>query len=334
MAEERNSAELADRIPAFGRVDHLVFKVESVVVVAALIAMSIFVFVDVLYQLMVAIDQYHGQSDPKGWLIAGLLIVFVGAMGYASTSNVHFSLGKRIGISVAATLALVGFSVSLTQLESSTVYRVLSIGVGAVLVWHFQKTGSKPGLVVSLAATALFFWFSGGLPQGYSWAQSYSLLLLLWVGFLGASMAARQRRHLRVDLARKLLSPQKLPLFNALSYSAAAMFSGIIFYLSYIYIFDVQSTYIRPIWEFPGWVPAGLQETLQVWPPPEDAGLFERIMRVVLSPIESGEPPDWLKVLAIPVAFALITIRFGMHAFVFLRMALRKESFEEAVEVH
>jgi TRAP-type C4-dicarboxylate transport system permease small subunit len=255
-------------------------------------------------------------------------------MTYASTSNMHWETPKRIAVTTVAVIGLAGFSLGLTRLESSTMYRVLTVVMGAVVLSHMWK--ARPRIEFGIATVALIVTFvvCGELPQGYSWAQSYSLLLLLWVGFLGASMAARQRRHLSIDLARKLLHPKKLPLFNTLSYAAAGLFSGIVFYLSFIYMFDAGSTYIRPIWDLPTWLPQGFQEQLQVWPVPDNASVFERIARVLLAPGEPGEPPDWLKVLAIPVSFFLITLRFGVHALTFAAMAVRKEEFVEALEVH
>jgi len=334
MTDDQSAPVLADQIPWFGRLDGAIFKVETLVVVSSLIVMSVLVFTDVTYQLMVALDQYRSQGDSKGVVISLLLLAFIGGMAFASTSNLGFSMGKRAGVAAGSTALLTAFAISLTHLESSTVYRFLTVVSAAILFWFYWKEGQKKRLVIAAVSMVLVFIACGYLPTGFSWAQSYSLLLLLWVGFLGASMAARQRRHLRVDLARKLLSPAKLPLFNALSYSAAGIFSAIVFYLSYIYIFDVQSTYIRPLWEFPGWLPSGLKEQVQVWPVPENASVFERTLRVFLDMGEPGEPPDWLKVLAIPVAFFLITMRFAMHAFTFGMMAVRKEEFDESVGVH
>ncbi|MFZ5468283.1 MAG: TRAP transporter small permease [Myxococcota bacterium] len=41
---------------------------------------------------------------------------------------------------------------------------------------------------------------------GVIWAQTLALVLTLWVGFFGASIATRERKHLKVDAAERLFS--------------------------------------------------------------------------------------------------------------------------------
>ena len=42
-------------------------------------------------------------------------------------------------------------------------------------------------------------------PNGFGWSQRLGLVLMLWVGLLGTSMAARDGRHIRVDAVRRSL---------------------------------------------------------------------------------------------------------------------------------
>ncbi|MFU8806262.1 MAG: hypothetical protein ACNA8W_20795, partial [Bradymonadaceae bacterium] len=96
----------------------------------------------------------------------------------------------------------------------------------------------------------------------------------------------------------------------------------------------IDSSYMKPIWDAPSWMPTGLQEQLQVYPLPDDASAFRRMLQVAFAPSEPGEVPDWLKVAAIPVSMFLILIRFLGHSFVFARMAIRGEEFSEHMGVH
>lgn len=328
---------LADKLGLFGKIDRGVFKVEVVVVVTALVVMSIVVFTDVVYQLMVAISQYLNAGDPQGYTLSGILLAFVGAMAWSASGagETQRSIGFRAAVTAATLLGTAALGYSLLHLESKTIYRFLLLAHVVPVGLHFHRQEEKKRLGVLVASTLLALVLFGQLPTGYSWAQSYSLLLLLWVGFLGASMAARQRRHLRVDLARKLLTPEKLPWFNAASYTAAAIFSAVVLYLGYIYMFGPDSTYIRPIWDAPSWLPEGLRQTLMSdFPLPDDTPLWRRSLQVLFAPSEPGEIPDWLKVMAIPVSFLFITIRFLGHAFTFARMGMRGESFSEQMGVH
>jgi TRAP-type C4-dicarboxylate transport system permease small subunit len=345
----------------FGTLDTAVYQVEIVVVVLALIIMSVIVFTDVVYQLTFGLQQSLGRGDAGAWAMMLGILAFVGAMCFAISRGKPMErtadyggddeddpeaesaeqeereerpMGVRIGITAGMLAAIVGVSISLVYLQSSTVYRimtlVLTIPVGIFFYNNEQHT--RLGILAVAVATSLYF--MGALPEGYSWSQSYGLFLLLWVGFLGASAAARERRHLRVDLMRKLLSPKWLPHFNALSYLVAAVFTGIIFYLGFIYLFGKDSAYLVPIWEVPEWLPGTLQEELKTFPLPEDASVFTRMLHVLFAPTEPGEVPDWLKVLAIPVSMALIVIRFLGHSFAFARMAVRGEEYEDIPEAH
>ncbi len=336
-ATKLDAPVLADELGFYGTIDRVVFKLEVVIVVTALIIMSIAVFTDVAYQTMVAISQDFRASNADAYTLSALLLSFIGAMAFAAAGSgeKERSLGFRLGVTVAVLIGSSLFGYALLHLESSTVYRALLVAHVIPVALYFQRNEEKKRLGILVVSTVLAFVLFGELPTGYSWAQSYSLLLLLWVGFLGASMAARQRRHLRVDLARKLLSPEKLPWFNAVSYATAAVFSAVVLYLGYIYIFGPDSTYIRPIWEAPAWLPEGLKTTLtSEFPLPDDAPLWRRALQVFFAPSEPGEIPDWLKVMAIPVSLLFITIRFLGHAFAFTRMGLRKESFSEMMGAH
>ncbi len=326
--------ELADRLGWFGRIDRAIFQLETVIVVTALLVMSVVVFTDVVYQLMVTIEQDLASRPAQGWTLVAVLLAFVGAMAWAATAPLE-SIGKRAGTTLAVVAGVVVLSSMLTHWDSASVYRLLLLGLSVPAVLTLWRQAHRRYVAMYLVCMGIALFGFGNLPTGYSWSQSYSLLLLLWVGFLGASMAARQRRHLKIDLARKLLSPDKVPAFNALSYLAAAIFSGMVFYLSYIYMFGSDSTYLTPIWNAAAWLPESVrQDLMSGFPLPDDASFYRRAMQIVFSPSEPGEVPDYLKVLAIPVSFFLITARFLGHSIVFARMAARHESFDENMGAH
>ena len=71
--------------------------------------------------------------------------------------------------------------------------------------------------------------------DGYSWAPNVALTLLLWMAFLGASMATYQGRHLTIDAIRKAIPERAMPWFNAVSLLVAAAFTGLLLYLSWEY---------------------------------------------------------------------------------------------------
>lgn len=346
MTEQTATEPLSARLGLFGKLDNVVYRVEMTAVVTASVLMSVMVFTDVVYQLSVTIGQHLERGESAGYLLGGAVLGFIGLMAFAATGDTRHaearvgeSLAKpmpvRIGAAVVAMVlsALLGFAV--THIESSTLYRVLLV-VGAIpvaqLLWQSErKAGFVTFIVGSLVALLIF----GRLPSGYSWAQSYSLILLLWTSFLGASIAARERRHLRVDLARKLMPPSKLAWFNMVSYLFAAAFTAIIFYLGFIYILGADSTYLRPVWDPPTWLPEATRTMLvDEFPLPADASTWRRALQVFFAPSEPGELPDWLKVAAIPVSMALVCVRFFGHAIAFAMMGARGEEFVEQMGTH
>jgi C4-dicarboxylate transporter DctM subunit len=83
--------------------------------------------------------------------------------------------------------------------------------------------------VALLAMTALSFldylrrevWFIDLEIQG---GPTMAVVLMVWVGFLGASLATRQRKHLTVDASERLLSPKAARLVKRFSAIIAAAF--------------------------------------------------------------------------------------------------------------
>lgn len=341
---------LSEDLGKVGTFDRWIYNLEVVIVVTALVVMSITVFTDVIFQLVVSVEQDLGKGDPAALTTIGGILAFIGLMAFAATGDNSVwdpdaeeheprtepqPLGVRLGVVAATIAASVAVGWGLLTVESTTVYRLILVGIMAPVIWMQWSRSETRAVAILGISTLLAIYLFGSLPEGYSWAQSYSLLLLLWVGFLGASIAARERRHLRVDLARKLLPGDKVPAFNAISYLVAAAFTGVVLYLGYIYIFGSDSTYLRPIWDAPAWLPESTRQMLMTdFPLSEDASFWRKFLQVVFAPSEPGEVPDWLKVLAIPVSMLLICLRFLGHAFVFARMAVRGESFSEATGVH
>lgn len=65
-------------------------------------------------------------------------------------------------------------------------------------------------LVVVLAVMVVFAFFQVALrnlfDEGILWGDIFLRHLVLWVGFLGASLAARESKHINIDLFTRFLS--------------------------------------------------------------------------------------------------------------------------------
>jgi TRAP-type C4-dicarboxylate transport system permease small subunit len=91
---------------------------------------------------------------------------------------------------------------------------------------------------VSVAGWGALRGFLWVLPNGLVWSQTLGLVLMLWVGVVGASMAARDRRHLALDLGSKLWPPSVLPYVQGLGHLVTALFCFVLVVLSCVSLRD------------------------------------------------------------------------------------------------
>ncbi|MEZ4268243.1 MAG: TRAP transporter small permease [Myxococcota bacterium] len=123
---------------------------------------------------------------------------------------------KRIGLALLLVLLVWGF----LELVAVTPSRWMCLGslailTGASLV-RALRTGAYVGAAsVVLGAAPVAWFFATHVEEQYLWSVELSSVLLMYVGFLGASMATRERKHIRVDAVRKKMPPRHLPLYNA-----------------------------------------------------------------------------------------------------------------------
>jgi TRAP-type C4-dicarboxylate transport system permease small subunit len=83
--------------------------------------------------------------------------------------------------------------------------------------WGLSAAWSVGGWLLLKA----FLW---AMPNGLVWSQTLGLVLMLWVGVVGASMAAHDRRHLALDLGSKLWPKAVLPKVQGVGNLVTALF--------------------------------------------------------------------------------------------------------------
>lgn len=117
---------------------------------------------------------------------------------------------------VAAMLLVMGLAVFLdvvhrvsTRADSwaaSPVFLAVAGSVVAGLAFH-TRGDPQPwarGLAAGVGLAVARVGFLWALPNGLIWSQTLALALTLWLGNLGASLAAHDRRHLAMDVGSKL----------------------------------------------------------------------------------------------------------------------------------
>lgn len=303
---------MRERVPLFrviGRVDDGLYAVERVLVTAFLVIMTMASFLKIL-------SDFLGKGDSVAIYPAVFAVFFIiGRVAAGASPSFKDQRKKQNMMAVvwgvlatvyiwfvhASTLSLTtlqrrredgvlpawSYDWFIAKISSTTVIILHVTAVIAILLYYeFRRptpeasSSARGGtaarvarVAVILATWAGFIFLSTKVGTGYSWAPQLSLVLLLWMAFMGASMATYAGKHLTIDAIRKVVPTRFERVLNALSNLTAAVVTAAFFLLSYHYLLKRM-----------GDVP------------------------------EPGSIPDWVKVASIPLAFALITIRFAAYA--------------------
>jgi TRAP-type C4-dicarboxylate transport system permease small subunit len=136
-----------------------------------------------------AVDELWFRLERLG-VVAGFLVM--SAVVFADVVHRVFSDAAWQTPSRLAVVAAVALLLAVGAVRSAT---------GGKTPWARAALYAS-GVVILAAAVA--FGFVRLWPSGLVWAQTLALVLMIWVAFLGASIATRQGRHLKVDAAERL----------------------------------------------------------------------------------------------------------------------------------
>lgn len=76
------------------------------------------------------------------------------------------------------------------------------------------------------------------LPGGFMWASKAALCLMLWVGFLGASVATYEKAHLALEFGEKLWPKAIRHFVKAFAHALTSAFCILLFVLSVVSLSD------------------------------------------------------------------------------------------------
>jgi TRAP-type C4-dicarboxylate transport system permease small subunit len=157
---------------------------------------------------------------------------------------------------------------------------VLSLAEKAVAVLHRLEDGLLIAIitiVILMASSQIIL--RNFFDAGISWGDVFVRNLVLWIGLVGAMVASRENKHIRVEALARYMSAEA----RRLAESATALFAGGVCTIAAIY---------------------GVRFTMMEY---EFAGMaFAQI-------------PTWACVLIIPVGFAVIALRFFFTFYVNLK---------------
>jgi TRAP-type C4-dicarboxylate transport system permease small subunit len=237
------------------RLDRLVYQAERAFVVFALLAMAFAVVIDVVHRaasgdgakLVDAVAKVTGWFGPD---------IEAGSPAYQRLASVT----PWLLFGVLTGLGWFGIRTA-TRPRSLSHARAAAFAAAGVVVLH--------GLVQLLVRL---------LPNGLIWSQPFALVLTLWVGFVGASMATYENKHLKVDAMARVIP---LGLRKWVAFVSALLTATICFALMYLSIRYVRFNYD----EYTSTAGRG--------------GLVQGL-----------DLPKYLAFMALPLSFAIMTLRF------------------------
>lgn len=228
-------------------------------------------------ELLTRLDDglYRIERAIVGWMLALMGIV------------VFLSVSHRAGLGLLTPQSAPGFFLAVAEADDWPMVGpvlfgvVMSLLAAAALSTRGERITPAPliggGLTLLLVGFVQFF------PNGLIEAQPLALALLLWLGLMGATLAAHDRRHLALDIGSKIWPPALAPKIAAVGHVLTAFFCVVILYL--------------------GW--RSLTHHYGLWSDSEGAaGLISAVRWL----------PKWAATLAIPYGMAVLAFRFLLDA--------------------
>lgn len=226
------------------KADDGLHQAERALVVAALLVMSVLVFLSVAHSrwsdsesiLTAVIARLLGSGPDDGlyqslqtqsfWIaVVSFFVVVVAAARTGSTRSLWPS-GDAKAASAAKDAAPRGWPLS------------LGIGLGVTvgsLATMFVLFG-QPELDPSTCSEQGFTLRCGVFPNGIVWAEAVALILTIWVAFVGTAMAAKDNRHLKVEAVVSRLPEGIKRWVGLVSGLVTAGFCFFLAFLSYKYV--------------------------------------------------------------------------------------------------
>lgn len=235
--------------------------------------------------------------------VAGLLFLFMAFIMFASVTHRVFSREEgRLAVLVGDLLASLGLPLEHDTLHGP-VSGSLSFAIGLWLAYAALRTMKREtplpvakalayAFVITLAIAGVIKLLLFLLPNGLVWGPVVALACMLWVGFLGASIATYEKRHLALEMGEKIWPERMMPGVRALAMAVTCLFVGFLLALSILSIKDHHA----------GWVVNHLAGNLL-----------------------PTEIPKWMVFLIFPYTFTVMGLRFAFLA----ARALRGESVHE-----
>jgi len=123
--------------------------------------------------------------------------------------------------------------------------------------------GIEDGLLVTILLAMMILAFSqivmrNFLGTGAIWLDPLLRVMVLWVGLLGALVATRQHKHIRVDVLTRFLPIQFKSVSEIITRTFAAIISAIIAWHSFLFLIDEWNSGVTAFASVPAWLPESI----------------------------------------------------------------------------
>lgn len=249
------------------RVDAAIYAVERSLVVGALLVMTVTYVLTVIWSNMTArvntVDKFVlrvlGHVDPErapdavvasvtGWItpLLFLAVTYVLVL-LALRTRAQADLApeeapppanwpRRLVVGAAITVGILIALFAIREIPSRFMgLASLAVMLGFTVRYrHLVSPASMVGAVLGAGSMAAFFIVK--TVDSYAWKAGLGAALLMYIGFLGASMATRDERHIRVDAVRKSLKTPAYFLYEVVSLAVTAVFTAFLLVMALHYL--------------------------------------------------------------------------------------------------
>ena len=105
-------------------------------------------------------------------------------------------------------------------------------------------------ILLSFSQVLLRTFFHGG----FTWADAMLRNMVLWVGFIGASLATKNDRHIEIDALTKFLSQKWKAAADVLTSTVSFLIGLVFIYASYHFVNMEYQSGTKTFLEVPFWV--------------------------------------------------------------------------------
>ncbi|MGE0784429.1 MAG: TRAP transporter small permease [Sandaracinaceae bacterium] len=336
------------------QIDDAIFAVEQSIVAFALVTITAVIFIDVVARRINAPDSKVGDLLAKiagiddletrawigntiaPWVTLGLALLLIGFAVYSARRFARArdedakapELGRELGVAAGTAVITAGlgwaFGMVFGSLDSWMVYSGLFAlcGVG-LAAYEARRRRERWPLRAGAAVVGglLLAWLSSRyIPEGYTWSKRVSLMLVLWMGMLSASICVYAGKHIRIEAASKLVPENAKRWVTVLSGLGAAGFCGLMAYLGFRYVFAFQASDDEY-----------MQEAFRLFDTRYVYGFEGMIGRGGM--LEGTDIPDWIGIISAPIGMGMASLRFvGVAVSALLGGTYGKPAEEEGLE--